>query len=124
MAMLTQVYRINPARIAFIQKRDDFIEKLIPRPCMVVLVGLILAGLSIPLLMAVQLLPISLVLGFVGFALVAIGGVMALIFCGELLMPDTPILYKKLESFRSAFATRRASTRDEFPPLLNHLGAV
>jgi hypothetical protein len=124
MAMLTQVYRINPARIAFIQKWDDFIEKPIPCRCMVVLVGLILAGLSIPLLMAVQLLPISLVLGFVGFALVVISGVMALIFCGELLMPDPPILYKKLESFRFAFATRRSSTRVEIPSLLNHLAAV
>jgi hypothetical protein len=91
---------------------------------MVVSVGLILAGLNIPLLMAVQLLPISLVLGFVGFVLVAIGGVTALIFCGELLMPDTPILYKKLESFRSAFATRCTSTRDEIPPLLDLLGVV
>jgi hypothetical protein len=40
--------------------------------------------MSIPLLMVVQLLPISLFLGFVGFALVATGGVMALIFCGEI----------------------------------------
>jgi hypothetical protein len=84
MALLTKVYRINPARIAFIPKLHDFIEKLIPHPCVVVLVGLILAGSSIPLLMAVQLLPISLVLGFIGFTLVIIGDVMALLIYGEL----------------------------------------
>ena len=84
MATLTQAYKPALARIASIKKRDEFIEKLIPRRCMVVSVGLIFAGMSIPLLMVVQLLPISLFLGFVGFALVATGGVMALIFCGEI----------------------------------------
>ena len=84
MATLTHAYKPTLARIASIKKRDEFIEKLIPRRCMVVSVGLIFAGMSIPLLMAVQLLPVTLFLGFVGFALVATGGVMALIFCGEI----------------------------------------
>ena len=84
MATLTQAYKTTLARIAYIQKRDEFIEKLIPRRCMVVSVGLIFTGMSIPLLMAVQLLPVTLLLGFVGFALTATGGAMALIFYGEI----------------------------------------
>jgi hypothetical protein len=40
--------------------------------------------MSIPALMALHLLPITFLLGFVGFSLVAIGSVMALIFCGEI----------------------------------------
>jgi hypothetical protein len=84
MATLTQIYKPDLARITFINKRDEFIEKLIPRRCMVVSVGLILAGLSISMLMAVQLLQLSFLLGFVGFALIGTGGVLTLIYCGEI----------------------------------------
>jgi hypothetical protein len=55
-----------------------------PRRCMVVSSGLVLAGLSIPLLMAVGVFPLSFVLGFLGFGLAGTGGVLLLIFCGEL----------------------------------------
>jgi hypothetical protein len=55
-----------------------------PRRCMLVSSGLLVAGLSIPLFMAVGVLPISLLLGFVGFILTGAGGLMLLIFCGEI----------------------------------------
>jgi hypothetical protein len=84
MATLTQTYKPNLARMAWVKKRDEFIEKLIPRRCMVVSVGLILAGLGIPMLMVIQWLPVTFLLGFVGFALTATGGVLALVFCGEI----------------------------------------
>jgi hypothetical protein len=84
MTTLTQTYIPKLAGIAATYHREKFLEELIPRSCMVVSLGLILAGLSIPVLMAVQLLPISLLLVFVGFGLVAVGGVMTLIFCGEI----------------------------------------
>jgi len=84
MSKLTEAYTFKMARIVLIKKRDHFIEKLFPRRCMVVSVGLILAGLSIPVLMVLQILSITFLLGFVGFALVATGGVLALIFCGEI----------------------------------------
>ena len=84
MATLTQAYLPKLARIAITRKRDEFIEKLIPRPRMVVSVGLVLTGLSIPLLMVVQLLQPGFILGFLGFALVGSGGVLMLIFCGEI----------------------------------------
>jgi hypothetical protein len=84
MAALSQVYTTALARRAFIKKRDEVIERLMPRRCMVVSVGLIFAGMSIPLLMLVQVLPLSLLLGFLGFALFGTGGVLALIYCGEI----------------------------------------
>lgn len=62
----------------------NFSKRLTSRRCVAIATTLILAGLSIPALMAVKLLPITLPLGFAGFALVATGGVMALVFCGEI----------------------------------------
>jgi hypothetical protein len=84
MAALTQPYQINLARIAFIKKRDAFIDRLLPRRCVVISWGLIIAGLGIPLLMAFQVLQPTFLLAFVGLALFAIGGVLALFFCGEI----------------------------------------
>jgi hypothetical protein len=84
MATLTHNYKPNLALIALIKKRDEFIEKLIPRRCMLVSVGLILAGFSIPVLMLLQFIPATFLLGFVGFALAATGGVLALTLCGEI----------------------------------------
>jgi hypothetical protein len=84
MATLTENYEPGTARIAMIRQRDKSNEKRPPRRCMVVSVGLILAALSIPALMAIHLLPITFLLGFLGFALAASGGVMALVFCGEI----------------------------------------
>jgi type IV secretory pathway VirB3-like protein len=84
MTTLAQVYKPNLARIALVRNWDKLIEKLLPRPCMIVSVGLILAGLTIPVLMVVQLFQPSFLLGFGALALVAAGGVLALIFCGEI----------------------------------------
>ncbi len=84
MATLTQMYKPYSLRLTILKKCDEAIEKLIPRPCIVVSLGFILAGLSIPLLMAVKFLSVTFLLGFVGFILVATGGVLALISCGEI----------------------------------------
>jgi hypothetical protein len=59
MTTLSQAYPAALARRAYIKKRDEFIEKLMPRRCMVVSVGLIFAGMSIP--------PTQLVPGLSGF---------------------------------------------------------
>jgi hypothetical protein len=83
MTTLTQTFKPRLARIAFTRSQDIFIEKLIPRRCMVISAVLILAGLGLPVIMAIQLIPLSLLLCFAGFALVAAGGIFALIFCGE-----------------------------------------
>jgi hypothetical protein len=84
MTTLTQAYIPNLVRIAFYKKRDEFIEKLIPRPCMIISVGLIIAGLMIPMLMAIELLQATLLLGFLGFAFTMIGGILTLFHCGEI----------------------------------------
>jgi len=84
MAAVTQNYKPNVMRIVFTKKRDALIERMMPRRCMVVSVGMILAGIGVPALMAFKLLPVSLLLGFVAFVLVAVGGVLALVYCGEL----------------------------------------
>jgi hypothetical protein len=51
---------------------------------MVISWGLVIAGLGIPLLMAFQVLQPTFLLAFVGLALFAIGGVLALFYCGEI----------------------------------------
>jgi hypothetical protein len=66
------------------QKSAELVTGNKPRRCMVVSTGLLLAGLGIPLLMAVGVLPISLLLGLIGFILAGAGGVSLLIFCGEI----------------------------------------
>ena len=85
MATLTHTYhRQYPLRLALARKIDLIIEALLPRRCMVVSVSLVLAGLSIPLLMVIGLIPVNLLLGFIGFALTAMGGVLSLTLCGEI----------------------------------------
>lgn len=84
MVTVTQNYRPTAMRISFTRKRDDLIERLLPRRSTVVSVGMILAGISIPALMVFKVLPASLLLGFAGLALAAVGGVLALVYCGEI----------------------------------------
>jgi hypothetical protein len=71
-------------RVGQVKKRDEFIEKLIPRRCMAVSAGLMFVGLSIPMLMLLQFVPATFLLGFAGFAFTATGGVLALTLCGEI----------------------------------------
>jgi hypothetical protein len=84
MSTLSQNYPTVFPRRAFYNKGDELIEKLMPRRCMVFSVGLIFGAMSIPFLMLVQVLPLSLLLGFLGFVLAAAGGVLTLIYCGEI----------------------------------------
>jgi hypothetical protein len=84
MATLTYVHKSRLDDSVFIKKRDQSVKRLLPRRCMVVSIGLCLAGLGVPMLMAVHLVPVTWLTSFIGFALVASGGVMAFIFCGEI----------------------------------------
>jgi hypothetical protein len=84
MATLTRSYKLNQTYITLVKKRDKRIRFVMPRRCMIVSGTLILAGFGIPLLMVISLIPVSLLLDFLAFGLVATGGVMALIFCGEI----------------------------------------
>jgi hypothetical protein len=84
MVTLAQSAVPKMVRITFMKKRDDLRETLTPRFCMIIPTGMILAGLGIPALILIQLLPASLLLCGAGFALVAFGGIMWLIFYGDL----------------------------------------
>lgn len=84
MTTLTQSYKPAAARIVFTRTFDDLLERLMPRRSMVVSVGMIFAGLGISALMVFKILPLSMFLGFVGLALMAAGGVLALVCCGEI----------------------------------------
>jgi hypothetical protein len=84
MAVRTQPYPLTLTHVTVVKQRSVVIRKHGPRRCMVVSVGLILSGVGVPFLMAIGLLPITLLLGLVGLGLTATGGLMALIFCGEI----------------------------------------
>ena len=77
MATQTLVYRstfvfgsITKEILAQARKR---IKHVLPRPCMIVSVGLLFAGLSIPFLMSLALIPASLFLGFLGMSITCTG---------------------------------------------------
>jgi hypothetical protein len=71
-------------RVPLSARLDRAIEQLIPRRCMVVSVGLFLAGLGVPALMFFGLLPVNLLTAAIGLALTALGGVLSLTMCGEI----------------------------------------
>ncbi len=83
MAVRSRVPLTTACRVAVINLFDRTLGRRMPRRCTVVSTGLVLAGLSIPLLMAAQLLPITLLLGFVTLILLAIGGGLLLTRCGD-----------------------------------------
>lgn len=85
MAVRAQPYPLKrTVQVTVISQPARVIKHHGPRRCMVVSVGLIFCGLGIPLLMAIGLLPVTLLLGLLGLVVTAAGGLMALIFCGEI----------------------------------------
>jgi O-antigen/teichoic acid export membrane protein len=84
MATFTQTYISRPVFIVFVRRGDKWVKKHVPRHCMLFPAGLILAGLSIPALMVFGLLPATMLLGFVGLALAATGGLLSIVRCGEM----------------------------------------
>jgi hypothetical protein len=85
MALLTHSLNLRRVRIIYIKSRNEWIGKLIPRRCMVAPTVSILSGLSIPVLMMLSFLPVTTPLILVSLTLVATGGIIALILCGEIL---------------------------------------
>lgn len=85
MATLTHTYhQPYPLRLAVAKKVDSILEALLPRRCMVVSFSLFSAGLAVPILMAVGVLPVNLLLGLLGLGLAATGGTLTMILCGEI----------------------------------------
>ncbi len=84
MAALSTRRLTTACRVTVFNLFDRTLGRRLPRRCMVVAAGLVLAGLSIPLLMATQLLPTTLLVGFVALVLMAAGGGLLLTWCGEI----------------------------------------
>ena len=84
MVTLTQIYKPRPARVALTNKLDALIQILKPRRCTLLSMVLILAGLCAPMLMALELLPVTLFIGFFALALIATGSLLLLFYCGEI----------------------------------------
>ena len=81
---LTEIHMLRTRRTSAIQERGRSMGRRGPRRCMVAAVGVILAGFSLPALMLLHLVPTTFLLAFLGIALAESGGVIALIYCGEL----------------------------------------
>ena len=84
MAKLSKTFQ--PAMIPIIlhRKSNELMANNMPRLCMLISTSLSLAAISIPVFMVLHLLPVTLVLTFVGYGLALCGGVMSLIFFGEI----------------------------------------
>ncbi len=84
MATQTIVYRSTHLGRSFtgevVAQAIKRIKYSLPRPCMLVSGGLIIAGMSIPFLMGLALIPASLLLGFVGMACACSGIVLILYY--------------------------------------------
>ena len=83
-ALTKNYYPLYHLRLAITKKADSVIEALIPRRCMVVSVSLLMAGLSIPLLMYLGLLPLTWVFSLLGWGLTVLGGILSLTLYGEI----------------------------------------
>lgn len=69
---------------SYTQNRYAFRRFMHPRFCMVISVGLVLIGLSLPILMVLEIIPANLLLDFLGFGLVSVGGTFTLIKYGDI----------------------------------------
>jgi hypothetical protein len=74
------IYQSYSPVVEFFVGRVRRVKSLLPRPCMIVSVGLLAIGLCIPFLMGLTLLPASLFLGFFGMAFACIGIVLTLYY--------------------------------------------
>ncbi len=85
MAVITERIRGNIVRYGIVEvKAERSAKRPLIRPVMAVSVGLILLGLGLVVLMILNWVPVTLVTAFIGFALALVGGIMTLIFCGEI----------------------------------------
>ena len=84
--MTTQTIIFRSAYVSSSRLSEYFVEHAkwltshLPRPCMLASVGLLLAGLCVPVLMGLTIIPSSLFLGFLGMASTCSGSVLALYY--------------------------------------------
>lgn len=83
MAAIVKRQNLMTIQNTYTQNKYDFRRFMHPRICMLISVGLILVGISLPILMVLQIIPGNLEINFFGFGLVSIGSILTLIKCGE-----------------------------------------
>jgi hypothetical protein len=84
MAVNVKRQNLMTIQYTYTQNRFNFRRFMHPRLCMLISVGLILVGISLPILIVLQMIPGNLVINFLGFGLVSIGSTLTLIKCGDL----------------------------------------
>ena len=72
---------VRPLRISRVLEK---IHIPLPHPRVVTITALLLGGPLIAALMLFEILPLSFLLGFIGFAMTGTGGILALILYGEI----------------------------------------
>ncbi len=77
-------WMINSFMLETVSHFERIIKRLTPRPCILTSIGLSLIGWSIPLLMLLELIPSTFVLGLIGLALAATGSILLIIYLGEI----------------------------------------
>lgn len=83
MAVIVKRQNLMTIQNTYTQNRYDFRRFMHPRLCMLISVGLILVGISLPILMVLQVVPANLILSFLGFGMVSTGSTLTLIKWGE-----------------------------------------
>ena len=67
-----------------ISRLFDALHIPMPRPRTLITAAFLIIGLSIPVMMLFEILPLTFPLAFLGLALTTTGAVLAMIFCGEI----------------------------------------
>ena len=83
MATLNPGRALAAIRLPAVRHRNGSLRKLFPRRCMLFSTATLLAGFAVSLLMIVGVLPLNLLMCFVSWSLIAVGGELVLIFWGE-----------------------------------------
>jgi len=83
MAVLLKRQNLIIIQNTFNPNRYDFRRFLHPRLGMLISIGLILIGISLPILIIFQIIPGNFAIYFLGFGLVSTGSTLTLIKCGD-----------------------------------------
>ena len=84
MAVLAHTHKPTHLQIAASDLFARTFLKLHLRRCMAAALGAILSGLIVPFMAAIEIVPLNLPVFFICLVLTAIGGGLALFFCGEI----------------------------------------
>lgn len=84
MAKLSKSLKPELIPIILHRKINEMMANNLPRRCILISMSLCLAGICIPFLMTLHLLPVTLLINFVGYMLALFGGVMLLILYGDI----------------------------------------